>query len=127
MVWPKELEVSSREDNGERIRELRMPEGTLTSTPTKRLVTSLKEVNLYRRIWEDAQFVERDDTQAYEEINSIIGEDGIAARFWRASTIPQLLQYEMGVQNFYYLLSDHPEEMEMSINTIHERELKLFR
>ena len=32
----------------------------------------------------------------------------------------------MGVQNFYYLLSDHPEEMEMLINTIHERELKAF-
>jgi uroporphyrinogen-III decarboxylase len=30
------------------------------------------------------------------------------------------------MENFYYLLFDHPQEMDALINTIHERELKAF-
>ena len=131
LVWPEYLTVSSRKDSGRTIRELRTPEGTLTAIyrgahPIKPPVTSLEEVNLYREIWENTQFVERDDTQPYEEINSIIGEDGITTRFWGPSTIPRLLEYDIGMQNFYYLLFDHPREMEKLINTIHERELRAF-
>ncbi len=131
LVWPEYLTVSSREDDGRTIRELKTPEGTLTAIyrgghPVKPPVTSLKEVNLYRRVWEDTHFAARDDSQAYEEISSIIGEDGIATRFWGPSTIPRLLEYDTGMQNFYYLLFDHPQEMEMLNNIIHERELRAF-
>ena len=131
LAWPEDLTTSSRQENGKTIRQMKTPEGTLTTIfrgghPIKPPVTSLKEVNLYRRIWEDAQFVERDDSQAYEEINSIIGDDGIATRFWGPSTIPRLLEFDTGMQNFYYLLCDHPQEMEALINAIHERELEAF-
>ncbi len=130
-VWPKEVTVSSRIDDGKTIRDLQTPEGTLTTIyrgghPIKHPVTSIEEVNLYREIWENAEFVARDDSQAYERINAIIGEDGITTRFWGPSTIPRLLEYDMGVKGFYYLLWDHPQEMEALINTIHERELKAF-
>ena len=33
----------------------------------------------------------------------------------------------MGTQNFYYLMADHPEEMDGLIRTIHEREIEAFR
>ncbi len=130
-VWPKEVTVSSRIDDGKRIQDLQTLEGTLTTIyrgghPIKHPVTSLKDVNLYREIWKGAQFVARDDSQSYERINAIIGEDGITTRFWGPSTIPRLLEYDMGVKGFYYLLWDHPQEMEALINTIHERELKAF-
>jgi len=130
-MWPKEVKVISRQDDGNTIRELQTPKGVLTtiyrgSHPIKYPVTSLEEVKLYREIWEGAQFVERDDSQTYEKISEIIGEDGITTRFWGPSTIPRLLENDMGTENFYYLLWDHPQEMEALINTIHERELKAF-
>jgi len=130
-TWSEEVTVSSRIDDGKRIQELQTPEGTLRAIyrgghPIKYPVASKEEVNLYRQMWEDAQFVVRDDNQAHEKINAIIGEDGITTRFWGPSTIPRLLEYDMGVKNFYYLLCDHPREMEALINTIHERELKAF-
>ena len=130
-AWSKEVTVSSRQDDGKTIQELQTPEGTLTAIyrgghPIKYPVTSLKEVNLYRQMWENAQFMARDDSQAYDRINEIIAEDGITTRFWGPSTIPRLLENDMGTENFYYLLSDHPREMEVMINTIHERELKAF-
>lgn len=130
-AWPREVTVNSRQDNGKAIHELQTPEGRLTSIyrgahPIKYPVTSLEEINLYRRIWENAQFTPQDDSQVYESINAIIGEDGITTRFWGPSTIPRLLEYDTGMINFYYLLNDYPQEMEALINTIHERELKAF-
>jgi uroporphyrinogen-III decarboxylase len=77
-------------------------------------------------MWENAQFMARDDSQAYDRINEIIADDGITTRFWGPSTIPRLLENDMGTENFYYLLWDYPREMEALINTIHERELKAF-
>jgi len=130
-VWSEDVTVSSRIDDGRTIRELQTKKGTLRaiykgSHPIKYPVTSLKEVNLYRQMWEGAQFLPRNDSQAYERINAIIGEDGVVTRFWGPSTIPRLLENDMGTENFYYLLFDHPREMEALINTIHERELKAF-
>jgi len=130
-TWPKEVTVSYRQDNGKTIHELQTPEGTLTSIyrgshPIKYSVTSLEDINLYRRIWESAQFTPQDDSQGYERINAIIGEDGVTTRFWGPSTIPRLLEFDAGMINFYYLLNDYPQEMEALINTIHERELKAF-
>jgi len=130
-AWSEEVTVSSRQDNGKAIHELQTPEGTLTSIyqgahPIKYPVASLEDINLYRQIWENAEFTRQDDNQVYEKINTIIGEDGIATRFWGPSTIPRLLEYDTGMMNFYYLLNDHPQEMEALINTIHERELKAF-
>ena len=131
LVWPEDVTVNSREDNDKRIQDMETPDGVLTTIyrnghPVKPPVTSLEEVNLYRGIWENAQFVTRDDSQAYSEINTIIGEDGIVTRFWGPSTIPRLLEYDMGAKNFYYLLHDHPQEMEALINTMHEKELRAF-
>ena len=131
LVWPEDVTVDSREDDGKRIHELKTSEGVLTTIrrgahPVKPPVTSLEEVNLYRGIWENTHFAARDDDQAYKEINALIGEDGITTRFWGPSTIPRLLEYDMGVKNFYYLLQDHPQEVEALINTIHEKELRAF-
>jgi hypothetical protein len=131
LVWSEEITTGYRHDEDKAIHELKSPEGTLTTIyrnghPLKYPVTSLKEVNIYRQIWESAQFIPHDDIQVYDNVNAIIGEDGIVTRFWGPSTIPRLLEYDMGVINFYYQLKDYPQEMEALINTIHERELKAF-
>ena len=131
LEWPEEVRVVSRRDDGKTIQELQTPKGILRTIyrgghPIKYPVTSKEEINLYRQIWEKAQFVARDDSQAYEKINAVIAEYGITTRFWGPSTIPRLLEYNMGVKNFYYLLCDYPQEMEALINTIHQRELKAF-
>jgi len=130
-ILPDYVEANYRENNGKAIQELQTPNGTLTRIhrnghPIKYPVTSLEEVNLYREIWENSQFVEQDDIQVFEKSNEMIGEDGIITRFWGPSTIPKLLEEDMGVENFYYLLNDYPYEMEALINTIHNRELKAF-
>jgi uroporphyrinogen-III decarboxylase len=48
-------------------------------------------------------------------------------RFWGPSTIPRLLEVDMGAEAFYYLLFDHRDEVEALIRVMHEQEREAFR
>ncbi|MBI2193490.1 MAG: hypothetical protein HYU36_16055 [Planctomycetes bacterium] len=87
---------------------------------------SLDDLKVYQELWERARFVEQDDVPAFRALNALIGDDGLVTRFWGPSTIPRLLEYDMGTQNFYYLLADHPSGMVRLLTLMHERELQAF-
>ena len=132
MSWAPDVACSGREENGRYITEWKTPRGTLTGIserghPIKYPVDTLEAVAIYRAMWEGARFTACDDTEALRAIDRLIGDDGVVTRFWGPSTIPRLLEVDMGVESFYYLLADHPAEMEGLIRTIHERELEAFR
>jgi len=121
--WKSEGEVATR--------ELRTPAGTLTSVfrrghPVKYPVDSLEALHLYRELWEGTRFINYDDYPTLAAIDGLIGDAGIVTRFWGPSTIPLLLENEMGAEQFYYFLEDFPEEMEALINLMHDRELEAF-
>lgn len=130
--WSEDVEVQTREENGKTIREWKTTKGTLTGIvdrghPVKYSVDSLQTVSIYREMWEGATFADHDDTAIFSALETLIGNDGVVTRFWGPSTIPRLLEEDMGVENFYYLLFDHPAEMDGLIRTIHERELEAFK
>ena len=131
LVWSEDTKTNYKYEDGKSIHELKSSKGTLTTIyrnghPIKYPVSSIDDINIYMQIWENAQFIEHDDNQVYDNINSIIGDDGIVTRFWGPSTIPKLLEYDMGVMNFYCLLNDYPDEMDALISTIHKKELEAF-
>jgi len=53
-------------------------------------------------------------------------DDGITTLFMPPSAIPHLLEEAMGVEGFYCLLTDYPDEMDALIRTIQETELSRF-
>ena len=121
--WTTEGDVATR--------ELRTPGGALTSVyrrghPVKYPVDSLETLHLYRELWEGTHFVGHDDRPALAAIDDLIGDAGVVTRFWGPSTIPLLLETEMGSEQFYYFLADEQEEMEALIDLIHQRELEAF-
>lgn len=128
--WGHDVAIAWRRDNGNDVCEWKTPRGTLTSIsrghPLKYPVDSLAAVRLYREMWEAASYVEVDDRPVFNTVNDLIGQDGIVTRFWGPSTIPRLLENDMGAMNFYYLLNDHPQEMADLIRVMHARELKAF-
>jgi hypothetical protein len=95
--------------------------------PVKFPVDSIEAVRSYRAMWENASYICHDDDDVLASLDAILGDDGVVTRFWGPSTIPRLLEIDMGTQNFYYLLADYPDEMEALINTMHERQLEAFR
>ena len=130
--WAANVEVTIREEDGKRTTQWRTPSGSLTAVsrgahPIKYPVDSLEALRVYREMWEGASFVAHDDTDALAALDHLIGEHGVVTRFWGPSTIPRLLEVVMGTQNFYYMMADHPAEVDGLIQTIHQRELDAFR
>ena len=132
LAWSDTVEIVRRTDGRQAIEEWITPQGTLTgvthgSHPLKYPVDSLASLHVYRSLWDGATFLPRDDTHSLACLEAMIGEHGVVTRTWGPSTIPRLLERDMGTENFYYLMADHPAEVDALICTIHERELEAFR
>lgn len=129
--WPEELKVVEQHEGRRTTILWKMPKGVLTgifegSHPVKYPVDSLTALHIYREMWEGASFVAHDDSGTLARLDSLIGEHGVVTRFWGPSTIPRLLEVDMGTENFYYLLADHRNEVHALIQTIHQREVNAF-
>lgn len=96
------------------------------SHPTRYLVETLDDLRRYRDFWEASRYEPRDDTAVHARLTETIGDDGLYVRFWGPSTIPKLLENDMGTAQFYYMLNDFPDEVEALIEVIHRRELAAF-
>ncbi|MFC1452971.1 uroporphyrinogen decarboxylase family protein [Verrucomicrobiota bacterium] len=95
--------------------------------PRKYPVDSIDAVRIYRAMWESARFEAHDDAPVLAELDLLLGETGVVTRFCGPSTIPRLLEVDMGTENFYYLFADYPEEMHGLIRTMHAGQLDAFR
>ena len=129
--WSKSVETELERDDGRRTVRIRTPKGELTRViegthPVKYAVDSIEAVHIYRDMWEGAMFTACDDTDSLAAIDEAIEDDGVVTRFWGPSTIPRLLEEDMGTENFYYLMADNPDEMHGLIQTMHEREMDAF-
>jgi hypothetical protein len=129
--WPEGVEEARWQEDGRSILEIRTEEGSLRTEfrgnhPVKPLVTTAKELSLYRRLWEGTHYRNHNNAAGYGEILKAVGEDGVAVRAWGPSTIPRLLEYDMGIEAFYYLLHDESSEMDALIRQMHKRECEAF-
>ena len=130
--WADDVEVESQRDDGRLTVQRKTARGVLTGIiqgghPIKYPVDSLDALHVYRDMWEGASFLAHDDTETHASLNNLIGEQGVVTRFWGPSTIPRLLEEDMGTENFYYLMADYPDEVDALIRTLHRREVDAFR
>ncbi len=111
------------------------PWGTLTSVSRKgRLikfpVETVEDLRIMKNIWKNAMYMEPDGFEkAYVAVEEKIGDSGIYVPVTGISPVQQLLQIDMGIVNFYYLLQDYPQEMEELIDILHncrKREYEFF-
>jgi hypothetical protein len=130
--WGPEVKIRRERDAGHRTVRWQTPRGELTaiwagSHPGKFPVDTLEAVHIYREMWDGASYVAHDDSAALAGMKALIGECGVVTRFWGPSTIPRLLEEDMGTENFYYLMADHPDAVTGLIETMHRQELEAFR
>ena len=131
LEWGPEVQEATYVSGDEHVRELRTERGTLTSVwrrshPQRFFVESLEDLRVYRSAWEGARFVARDDRPAFERVNALVGDEGIVTRFWGPSPVPRLLECDLGLEAFYYLLHDHAAEMEALLALMDERFLEAY-
>jgi hypothetical protein len=108
------------------------PERTLTRItrrghPIRYPVQTVADVELYRQMWQEASFAPADESAVVARLTADLAGDGVITRFWGPTAVPRLLELDLGTMGFYYMLHDHPREIEALIDTIHEKELEAFR
>lgn len=91
--------------------------------PLKYPVGSIEELRVLKNIWSNSKYVE-DTSENFESrlinIQQKIGDSGIYAHSLSPSPVQRLLEYEMGVINFNYLVADHPDEIKELLDIMHE-------
>jgi len=133
LKWGQEVQFQTYVEGDKVVNKWITKRGILTGItdknghPLKYPVDSLKAIKIYREMWENASFIYHDDSETYKNLKNLIGNSGVIARFWGPSTIPRLLEYDMGIENFYYLFNDYPDEMINLIETIHKVEKRAFK
>ena len=130
-IWPEGTETATRSEGALEIREMHTPSGTLTATfrrhhPVKPPVVTVADLRVYLELWQGSRFEWSDDSETYAGLTDAIGDDGVAMAFWGPSTVPQLLEFDMGTEGFYYMLQDEPALMDELISTMHRRQLRAF-
>jgi hypothetical protein len=108
------------------------PWGTLTTLlkhdhPVEHPVKSVEDLRILRAIWEASDYVENQDMEeAFARVERHIGDDGIYVPWLDPSPVQNLLEYEMGAANFYYLLADHRREVEELLAVMHAKRLQEY-
>ena len=130
--WPDDVEVVEQREGQKTTISWKTPKGVLTGIfvathPVKYPVDSLDSLHIFREMWEGSSFIKRDDTDTFTTLDNTIGEHGVLTRYWGPSTVSRLLQLDMGVENFYYLMADHRDDVLGLINTMHQKETDAFK
>ena len=91
--------------------------------PIKYPVESPEELRIYLEMVEASQVSEKDiiNDDSFSRCSETIGDSGIFAPTMLPSPVQQLIEYECGIEAFYYLLADHTELMERVIATMFKR------
>lgn len=128
LVTPEVQTEKYAAPGGLEVMKQKTPLGTLTSTfmqghPVKYPVESIEDARILKNIWINSRYEETPvgSTEInWGVVDKEVGESGICYASTESSAIQHLLQWDMGVINFYYLLQDHREEMEELFAVMHQ-------
>lgn len=131
LVRPGVETETSVEPDGTTITREHSRHGTLTSVskvhPVEYLVKDGESLRTYLATWEDAYYEAEDHAANYANLMNAVGDDGIVTVFAWPTALPFLLEIAVGMENFYYLLQDCPDEMGALIECIHRADLERWR
>ena len=119
--------VKTEEEDGTKVTVIKTQWGDLVSKvkyahPVKYPVRTKDDLVVFKKMWQNTDYVEIPGSEnAYRDILSSVGENGIIAEVFDSSPVQRLLQIDMGVESFYYLLEDEKHEMEELLDIMHEK------
>ena len=118
-------------DAGVQVRRSHTPWGILTATfrqghPLEYPVKDLADLHILRHIWEMTHYEEigPEWEQRHARAEKFIGDDGIYTHFIPSSPVQRLLEYDMGLANFYAFFQDTPADMESLLEVMQARWLE---
>ena len=121
---PIEIEQAAEPD-GTVVQTRTTPWGTLVSAtrgghPVKHAVGSIEELRILKSVWAASHYEEADGMEAaHARLDAALGGLGLFLPTLAPSPVQQLLEIDMGVASFYYLLHDARVEMEALLDAMH--------
>ncbi|MCE5276754.1 MAG: uroporphyrinogen decarboxylase family protein [Planctomycetaceae bacterium] len=109
--------------------------GTLESAwraghPVKYPIATPEDLACATALWRET-LVEEAAAPAAEEslarVQAAIGDDGIYMLTLEPSPVQQLIEMDIGLENFYYLLADRPREVEALMDAMHAVRMAEYR
>ncbi len=131
-IMPGVEVTTTTDEHGDVTIRSRCASGELTGKISRQVhpieypVKTIEDVRLYTKRWEEASYAAVDEQAQFDEIEAAVKDDGITTAFIPPSVIPHLLEEAMGIEGFYYLMQDYPDEVETLIRTIDEKDLQRF-
>lgn len=91
--------------------------------PTKYPVQTIVDVRLLKKLWLDSSYELNTESVGtyYDLISDEIGDSGVYAKAMLPSPVQLLIENEMGLETFYYMLQDYTSEMEELLEIMHSR------
>lgn len=125
LVTPDTETESHTEADGTLVRTLKTQWGNLISSfrnghPLKHPVGTADELRILKNVWADSRYEgQPGHAESWDRVNEVIGDAGIYCQTFGPSPVQQLLEYDMGVENFYCLLQDCEGEMAELLSIMH--------
>jgi len=88
-------------------------------------IQTIEDVKTWEHIVNHTHYVE--NYSAFREQERLIGDDGMATSSAPLTPLMHIMEDLCGIQNGYYLLADHPEEMEVCFAIMHEKNKEAYR
>lgn len=115
--------------NNINVKKLISPFGMLETVyqnwhPIEHPVKTLTDIEILTNIWKHAYYEKRNDevvNESWARVNSAIGDSGVYFQTLEPSPVQTLIEYEMGMMNFYGFLQDYEKEMNELLDVMHER------
>lgn len=92
---------------------------------TKNKVQTVEDLKVLRWMYEHAEFASA--PSLFESMAEQVGDDGITTVSALGTPLFWMLNFDVGVGNFWYLYSDHIDEVEQTLEAAHEMYLRLFK
>jgi len=96
---------------------------TRSNHPFKYPVETIEDLRILKKIWENTKYVLRTKgcEETYERIDKLIGDSGLYIPTVEPSALQTLLEEDIGMENFYYMFTDYPDEVTELVELIHDR------
>ncbi len=131
------ITIERGKKTGEVVRTFEMPTGSLRERfiftkdspfipfPTEYKIKKREDLKVYKYLVENLEY--EPYFNEFQKEADCIGEDGLATTSSPCTPLLHLLQIDMGLEKFYYYLSDYPKEMEELMSIMHERGKEVYR
>ncbi|MGE5529803.1 MAG: uroporphyrinogen decarboxylase family protein [Patescibacteria group bacterium] len=131
-----EIEIITCETCGRGERTITTPVGTLheawlrTKTSpfipflTEHKIKSFHDLKTYHYLVEHMEYVPT--YEIFSQEDAYVGPSGLATTSSPCTPLQNLLEIEIGMEHFYYMLADYPNEMNELMGLMHERNKEIY-